>query len=87
MKKSSKYLVLAIFLTFFCGELIVKATSSNYFKQTLISEQPQKNQIVTFPDPILEQAIRDRLNIPKLQPLTREYLSQTFLTIAFLKSR
>ncbi len=83
MGNFSQYLLLLIFLLLLTGEAVAVATTSDHDKQTLTPESDKserescrRERTVTFADPILEQAIREQLNIHSTKPLTQEKLSQ-----------
>ncbi|MGF1486743.1 MAG: leucine-rich repeat domain-containing protein [Prochloraceae cyanobacterium] len=74
--KPSRYLLLLISLFFLSGETIVNANKFDRPESILTSKSDREDLTITFADPILEDAIREKLDLTYPEPLTREQLSK-----------
>ena len=69
----AKYLLLSVFSIILGYTPQVPAQIESFI---LSQSAPTDNQIVEFADPALEKAIREAINVPAPQPLTRAQLAQ-----------
>ncbi len=75
MRNFSKYLLLFICLILL-AQLPLIATPSDNFQQANEEELANGYPTVVFADSILEQAVREELDLPDWEPLTHERISE-----------